>query len=389
MRTWLSRAMLTMMCSAAAACGNDTTGPGLRDEIEDPIFLRVTPRDTPIALGRSIELRGGAVNAEGDTGAVSIRALDPSVAQVDGLRITASSPGRARFEVAAGSLVDTIRFSVVPHGTLAAVGGFGSEGRRGVHVFSTDLGTSRTWWGAGADNWVFAPWRTGTTTWMPDGSAVIAEVADILWRIGESGGGAELLRTPWPGEISQTVDPAVSAQDDAVIFAGFSSYYNNATIWRLAPGSTVPTQVAPAPTSSATYMYGPHARATDGLIVFSLQNRETDLQTFEPATDELTSLGVSGRGPRWSPSGESIAFLADDGELRLLDVASGSVRSIVTDGTRYVARIDWSPDGRFLVLVRLENTRDTRDIEIIDVDQGVRMPLVGTTGLEGPAWRPR
>lgn len=55
--------------------------------------------------------------------------------------------------------------------------------------------------------------------------------------------------------------------------------------------------------------------------------------------------------PRWSPTGDVIAY-ATQGEIRLMDVATGKEQKVVT-GTRQRLR-EWSPDGRYLTFSALE-----------------------------------
>ncbi|HLJ54166.1 MAG TPA: hypothetical protein VKT77_03950 [Chthonomonadaceae bacterium] len=73
---------------------------------------------------------------------------------------------------------------------------------------------------------------------------------------------------------------------------------------------------------------------------------------------ELAEDLAAGRCPAWSPSGDSVAFMADQDRLRLLDIASGRTtdliwfeRTAATPGRRpfsFSTTPRWSPDGRQL-----------------------------------------
>lgn len=57
-----------------------------------------------------------------------------------------------------------------------------------------------------------------------------------------------------------------------------------------------------------------------------------------------------GTYPRWSPDGRMIAYATEDGRLGILDVDTGRP-TMVRRFSRRVISVDWSPDGRRLLMV--------------------------------------
>ncbi|MGI9667339.1 MAG: S9 family peptidase [Acidimicrobiia bacterium] len=77
---------------------------------------------------------------------------------------------------------------------------------------------------------------------------------------------------------------------------------------------------------------------------------ESSIWLFDGSSARRLTSGVGDRSPRWSPDGQTLAFLRKgDGEqdkpqLALLPVAGGEART-VTDCALGVSSIEWSPDG--------------------------------------------
>ncbi len=93
----------------------------------------------------------------------------------------------------------------------------------------------------------------------------------------------------------------------------------------------------------------------DGLIAFV---RNGNIYTINPesatpgATVARLARGGHDSGPRWSPSGQQLAYL-DKGNLWIMN-ANGSHKTRITDrAPAYTdARPTWSPNGRYLAFVR-------------------------------------
>jgi dipeptidyl aminopeptidase/acylaminoacyl peptidase len=94
---------------------------------------------------------------------------------------------------------------------------------------------------------------------------------------------------------------------------------------------------------------------------------------------QLTFSGKNDSSPRWSPDGESIAFLSDrDGaaQLYLLSMRGGDAERL-TDRKDAISAFRWSPDGKRLALLMPEakpeaqqsRERDKDDGRVVDTDR--------------------
>ncbi|MGQ0697534.1 MAG: DPP IV N-terminal domain-containing protein [Panacagrimonas sp.] len=133
--------------------------------------------------------------------------------------------------------------------------------------------------------------------------------------------------------------------------------------------------------------------APDGSALALQSNRdETGLFPFstyvvDTASSNVTRLATeiaeSHDGPRWSPSGDRIAFSAG-GDLYVITVATGAVTT-VTDDDFSDSSPAWSPDGRMLVFQSDRFDEDLTTIHVIDLETRE----IGDLG-EGrtPVWSP-
>ncbi|GAA3801593.1 amidohydrolase family protein [Sphaerisporangium flaviroseum] len=115
---------------------------------------------------------------------------------------------------------------------------------------------------------------------------------------------------------------------------------------------------------------------------------------------QLTHLTNSAaQSVRWSPSGDEIAYLDQDGALWVLDVATGDIQKVF-DATFEPGRPTWSPDGKTIALAAVvPYSRRYREglskILLVDratgagtyVDPAPHRSLQ-TRGDDGPVWSP-
>jgi Tol biopolymer transport system component len=94
----------------------------------------------------------------------------------------------------------------------------------------------------------------------------------------------------------------------------------------------------------------------------------------------------NGAEPAWSPDGKRIAFVANDGDLYLMDADGDRQRRLFRGQFVGVA---WSPDGSKLAVDIVGRAPNFGDIGVVDVRTGRLTNLTHRPGQESsPAWSP-
>jgi Tol biopolymer transport system component len=101
----------------------------------------------------------------------------------------------------------------------------------------------------------------------------------------------------------------------------------------------------------------------------------------------------------WSPDGARIVFVGsdgvddrdgcfDDGELAVLDVASGTVTTL-TDDEWYESSPTWSPDGSMIAFTASNQSDERHDIMLMNADGSDLRRLTAYSGYDqSPVWSP-
>ena len=339
-----------------------------------PAHVRAEPADTTLYVGGIVRFRPFITDAYGDrrsdTPSYQYQSLNSSLAITGADQARATVIGRGMVTVSALGFTDTLRASVIPTGRIAA--------RVSNYIFSMNLD------GSSKDSIPNLPiprsmdWSSVNRTFVLDvgGGAnylIAMDTVGHYHRILTD----SLMRSEWY--------PRFSPNGSYIYFTGNDSVSTCYGVWRLRPDGSALEQVV-----ADTLHCGPYAYigapwpdyassvSPDGTeLVYS--GRTLRIRTL-PSGDD-TSLGVVGDVPRWSPTGEWIAY-----------DSLGILMLIHPDGTGHQALLDrrddqypsplftWSPDGQWL----LYHTADR--LVLVQVATGLQLPLSVTIGLMDPTW---
>lgn len=333
------------------------------------------PPDTALYVGASFKARGLMVNSYGDqypSAHLRYAGLDPSASVGPDGTVTGVSYGRARVVAMRAHMADTGWLSVVPTGTLAL--SLMSDQSR-VDVVNTD--------GSGFASIVSAgQFGGGAPAWLPGNAGLVYQFA-----IPGGAGSTQLLVTDLAGNSRLLVpsgnNPRV-ARDGSWVY-----FHNGGEIWRVhVDGTGLERAVA----SGVADPVADPDPAPDGTQLVFIRKRFPDDGRFQIEVRALASgadrLVVSdGLRPRWSPSGDRIAYWSGDvfsqaGAIFVIGAHGTGVRQVTPVGRTYRPQgLDWSPDGQWL-LARADST-----LEVIQVATGLTLPLGYAANYHLASWR--
>jgi Tol biopolymer transport system component len=109
------------------------------------------------------------------------------------------------------------------------------------------------------------------------------------------------------------------------------------------------------------------------------------------ANRSVSEIAPGGQRPQWAPSGELIAYTANDQIWTIRSDGSGA-RALSPPGRKYVPGVKWSPDGQwiFAAFEPREGWAGTT-VTLLNVNTGLEIPLSWTTGYGNfppPVWKP-
>jgi len=226
-----------------------------------------------------------------------------------------------------------------------------------------------------------------------------------VWSISRDGEATSLFSAP-VGSAIRAIDPSPDAQEVAILLDTGSSEAQVSQVVLVDAAGSVVALIDATGKASAT----PVTRASDGrqTIDWSPQGDRV-LAQLQPA--DIVEIAADGDSapvpldfgdasgsviePAWSPTGQSIAFIAesDDGEtrsLQMLDTVTGKISPLVTPlRDRLVVDFAWLPDGVSLLFTEggVPGSAIT-GIDLWRVDaNGENRALVASAGTVAPVAR--
>ncbi|HEX8360872.1 MAG TPA: hypothetical protein VF613_12230 [Longimicrobium sp.] len=334
------------------------------------------PADSAVYVGRGYTLRAATADRflNPRTDPVTYE-LARGPATVSGATVTGVSTGRAAVVARAGSFADTSYVSVVPPGVLAAQAyDPGNGGPIGLALLQMD-GSEYRIIASGIDN-------RGVPhglDWSPDGRELVFTRENRV-RLLVPGGGERTL-----AELSAPVGGARFAPNGAALYLGVGPRAGTgSSLYRLNADGTGAMRIG-EPATSAGEEFNP-SPSPDGrsLAYVSLRTPcgvERCIRVLDLATGRDTNFRVTGRHAAWSPTDDRIAIATE--RSILLVRADGTGTRVLAERILNVTWMDWSPDGRWIVV-----GSHTQPVTLIDTQSGDVLPLAFLASHGEAAWRP-
>lgn len=171
------------------------------------------------------------------------------------------------------------------------------------------------------------------------------------------------------------------------------TYDDGAAVYAVRPAGGDPVEIPGTRIEQSIYdvTWSPDARR----VAFTqegcppLQNCNYRLTLLNLETGQQTSIAGGGghdaTQPMWAPSGERIAYIRNNAELRIVNANATDDRR-VGNGLYYVRNPSWSPDGSQIAATARDATNFNLLIVIVDVESGEQVDTVGAG--YGPSWSP-
>jgi hypothetical protein len=341
--------------------------------------VRVAVVDTALFVGSSYSLAAAAVDRHGNVtaGTPTFEALDGAVTTSNTGVVTAGAIGRARVVARFGAASATSSVSVVPQGAFAAfrLGTSASE-PTGVVTANLDGSGFRFISPIAVGNGPFpviSP-RTGEILYTDGIPAPRLAISDAL------GANRRDFAAAAPA-IATSQYARFSADGSSVSFVCYpdeGAAFSFAMCRSAADGTSV-TQLVTLPVSVMTRL-APMLSPDGTRVVFATGGGAIEFVSVPGGAVSFVS--VNGEFPRWSPTGDRIAFTnLAGGAVKVMNADGSNVRTLTTTGT-YDAAPEWSTDGQWLLV------RGTETLDLVRVSDGLTLPLPVTGRYYQASWRP-
>jgi len=359
-----------------------------------PALVRADPGDTALYVGGSVTFRPFVTDAYGNRLPVAptyqYQSLNGALSITGSGKAAGAAIGRGSVSVSAMGFTDTVWASVVPKGRIAI---------QEAYIVATNLDGS-------AFDTIPTPWGgRRSLDWSAVAGTFVYDVDASDYR--------NLISQDTTGHAHPVVtDPLMRneyypryAHDGSYIyFTGIDSLTTCWGVWRVHPDGTALEHMVADTLDCGPYAYqsGPapdyaSSPSPDGTRLVYVGGRNIPyvggilrVRTFATGAD--TSLGVIGIFPRWSPTGEWIAY-DSLGTLMLIRPDGTGHQALVFRGDDALVRASsWSPDGQWLVYTGFpyygcpDRTACFTGLKIVQVATGLKLHLPYTAYLTDPTW---
>jgi WD40-like Beta Propeller Repeat len=329
---------------------------GLRDDAAFTVFAGsptsvVLPvRDHVVMRGASFTEDGAVRDRKGNRRAAPVTFSATGAASVDAAgRVTGLFAGRAIIRATALGLSDSTALTVVPVGELAGVAHnmlfasrFDGTGLRRVIA-----GTDRE------SDFGDAP------AWLADGSIAFTRGSGIVPSmifVADLAGSVRRLH-PTTSALGYEALPRGGA-DGWVYFTGGPREFTF-SLWRSREDGSAIESLLPNPDYSVVNWRSVPSPDAKRVAYVSNAAGFVELRLLDLASGFITVLAIGGQSPSFSPDGQWIAYV-DGPSARLFVVHPDGtgMRAVSRAGHAFVHRLDWSPDGEWIVASSYENSYD-------------------------------
>jgi hypothetical protein len=349
--------------------------------------LVAAPQDTILYVGRSYAVRATAQDRHGNprTDAPALHVAS-GPATVGGTTVAASAFGRAVIVVQLGSAADTIGVRVVPQGTISAYTAMRVySDELAIYTFDLDGSNLRKLTSTVVNRGYYGEMPS---VWSVDGTRLFFHDNHYshtkqLYVYDFATNTRQRLIDP-AGQLEHESWPVRSFDGQWVYFTG-GVWPDDAFIYRVRTDGSGRERVGNGRDA---------ALSPDGTrlayVISGMDSSTLVIRTL--STGARITIPGDAVSPRWSPSGEEIAYLSvtenyiPAGALRVVKPDGTGDRPLVASGAVYRAPFDYSPDGKYIIAA----TRAAVPT-VIEVATGREVPvsLPGLShGLLAPSWKP-
>ena len=359
-----------------------------------PALVRADPVDTALYVGGKETLQPFVTDAYGNRIGVSpsyqYQSLNGALSITGSGQAAGVAIGRGSVSVSAMGFTDTVWASVVPKGRIAIQEAYIVATNLDGSVFDT---IPTPWTGRRS-----LDWSQVHGTFVYDVNA--SDYRDLISQ-DTSGHAHPVVTDPL---IRNEYYPSYAHDGSSIYFTGIDSLTNCWGVWRVHPDGTAPEHMVADTLDCGPYAYqsGPapdyaSSPSPDGTRLVYIGGRNIPyvggiLRVHTFATGADTSLRVIGAFPRWSPTGEWIAYDSLGTVMLIHPDGTGNQALVFRGDDAFVRASSWSPDGQWLVYTGFpyygcpDKVTCFTGLKIVQVATGMKLSLPYTAYLSDPTW---